>query len=147
MFAEQYGDGCSRVAQMYASCILLLDGFEPRSGHQRVARAHKRWGPAAFGEGGWRSDRRVGAQGSRADQFADWVERSGIKLVPRSWHPISERLMVVEADATVPESKAPTRVATVFRVSHGKVTASPRLPELREALEPTYICREIAARE
>lgn len=32
--------------------------------------------------------------------FADWVERSGIKLTARSWHPISERLMVVEQEAT-----------------------------------------------
>lgn len=81
------------------------------------------------------------------EQFADWVERSGIKLVPRSWHPISERLMVVEEDATWPESKTPTRVATVFRVSNGKVTASLRLPELRRALELAYICREMAASE
>ena len=35
------------------------------------------------------------------EQFADWVERSGIKLVPRSWHPVGERLMVVEEDATM----------------------------------------------
>jgi hypothetical protein len=81
------------------------------------------------------------------EQFADWVERSGIKLVPRSWHPISERLMVVEEDATWPESKAPTRAATVFRVSEGKVTASLRLPELRQALELAYICHEMAASE
>ncbi|MEU5727218.1 hypothetical protein [Micromonospora sp. NPDC047738] len=81
------------------------------------------------------------------EQFAEWVERSGIKLVPRSWHPISERLMVVEEDATWPESKAPTRVATVFRVSGGKVTASLRLPDLKSALELAYICREMGASE
>lgn len=80
-------------------------------------------------------------------QFAQWVEHSGTKLVPRSWHPISERLMVVEEDATWPESTDPTRVATVFRVSDGKVTASLRLPELRQALELAYICREMAASE
>lgn len=80
-------------------------------------------------------------------QFADWVDRSGIKLVPRSWHPISDRLMVVEEDATWPESKAPTRVATVFRASEGKVTAALRLPDLESALELAYICREMAASE
>lgn len=68
-------------------------------------------------------------------QFAKWVERSGIKLIPRSWHPVSERLMVVEEDATWPENREPTRVATVFRVSGGKVTAALRLQDLKSALE------------
>ncbi|MFE6862172.1 hypothetical protein [Nocardia sp. NPDC057668] len=68
-------------------------------------------------------------------QFADWVERSGINLIPRSWHPISERLMVVEEDATWPESTKSTPVATVFRASGGKITAALRLPDLRAALE------------
>ncbi|MGH8876014.1 MAG: hypothetical protein ACRD0P_01510 [Stackebrandtia sp.] len=80
-------------------------------------------------------------------QFADWVERSGITLVPRSWHPISERLMVVEEDARWPDAEAPTRVATVFRVAGGKVTAALRLPDLKPALELAYICREMAATE
>jgi hypothetical protein len=81
------------------------------------------------------------------DGFADWVERSGIKLVPRSWHPISDRMMVVEEDATWPESAAPTRVATVFRVTGDKVSAALRLPDLKQALELAYICRELAATE
>lgn len=80
-------------------------------------------------------------------QFAEWVERSGIKLTARSWHPISERLMVVEEDATWPESTKPTRVATVFRASGGKITAALRLPDLAAALELAYICREMAATE
>lgn len=80
-------------------------------------------------------------------QFAEWMERSGIKLTPQSWHPISERLMVVEENATWPESKAPTRVATVFRVTGEKVTAALRLPDLKSALELAYICREMAATE
>lgn len=80
-------------------------------------------------------------------QFADWVERSGIKLTARSWHPISDHLMVVEEDASWPASKAPTRVATMFRVDAfgGKVTAALRLPDLKSALELAYICRELAA--
>lgn len=81
------------------------------------------------------------------DQFADWVKRSGIRLIPRSWHPVSDRLMVVEQDATWPENQKPTRVATVFRVTGTKVTAALRLPDLRSALELAYICREMAASE
>ncbi|GAA3347988.1 hypothetical protein GCM10020358_64780 [Amorphoplanes nipponensis] len=80
-------------------------------------------------------------------QFAEWVRRSGVTLVPRSWHPVSASLMVVEQDATWPRSKAPTRVATVFRVAGAKVTASLRLPDLRSALELAFICREMAATE
>jgi hypothetical protein len=79
--------------------------------------------------------------------FAEWVDRSGIRLVPRSWHPIGERLMVVEEDASWPGSSAPTRVATVFRVTGDKVSAALRLPDLRQALELAYICREMAATE
>ncbi|WP_406675046.1 hypothetical protein WBK31_14725 [Nonomuraea sp. N2-4H] len=81
------------------------------------------------------------------EQFAQWVERSGIRLRPRSWHPVGERLMVVEQDATWPQSQEPVCVATVFRVAGGKVTAALRLPDLRQALELAYICREMAATE
>ncbi|MCH6163254.1 hypothetical protein [Streptomyces marispadix] len=81
------------------------------------------------------------------EQFADWVERSGIKLVPRSWHPVSDRLMAVEEDATWPDSEGPTRVATVFRVTGGKITAALRLPDLKSALELACLCREMAATE
>lgn len=80
-------------------------------------------------------------------QFADWVRRSGITLVPRSWHPVSERLMVVEEDAAWPDDQRKTRVATVFRVSGTKVTAALRLPDLKAALELAYICREMSASE
>jgi hypothetical protein len=80
-------------------------------------------------------------------EFADWVERSGIRLIPRSWHPVSERLMVVEEDASWPASAGVTRMATVFRVTGEKVTASLRLPDLRSALDLAFICRELAATE
>ncbi|MGB7447648.1 MAG: hypothetical protein WA892_00830 [Ornithinimicrobium sp.] len=80
-------------------------------------------------------------------QFAEWVERSGINLAPRSWHPVSGHLMVVEEDATWPESTRPLRIATVFRASGGKITAALRLPDLKSALELAYICREMAATE
>lgn len=80
-------------------------------------------------------------------EFADWVARSGIRLLPRSWHPISERLIVVEQDASWPQTPRPTRVATVFRASGGLVTAALRLPDLRSALELAFILREMAASE
>lgn len=80
-------------------------------------------------------------------EFAGWVQRSGITLIPRSWHPVSDRLMVVEEDATWPQSTAATRVATLFRVTGDQVSAALRLPELRSALELAYICREMAATE
>lgn len=81
------------------------------------------------------------------EQFAEWVGRPGITLVPRSWHPVSEQLMVVEEDATWPDSEEVTRVATVFRVSDGKVTAALRLPDLERALELACNDREMAATE
>ncbi|MET9710308.1 hypothetical protein ABZ644_01180 [Nocardiopsis alba] len=88
-----------------------------------------------------------GAGAITPEQFSDWVERSGIRLVPRSWHPVGGRLMVVEQDATWPESKSPTRVATVFRVANGRVTAALRLPDLGSALDLAHIYREMAATE
>ncbi|MFC9963229.1 hypothetical protein ACFVH4_03170 [Nocardia ignorata] len=80
-------------------------------------------------------------------QFAEWVQRSGITLVPRSWHAVSKHLAVVEQDATWPESTEPMRVATVFRATGGKVTAGLRMPDLDAALELAHICREMAASE
>ncbi|MCP1470674.1 hypothetical protein J3E64_002367 [Sphingobium sp. OAS761] len=88
-----------------------------------------------------------GAGPISAPDFADWVDRSGIKLIAKSWHPISDRLMVVEQDATWPESEQPARVATIFRVTGDKVSAALRLPDLRSALELAFICREMAASE
>jgi hypothetical protein len=81
------------------------------------------------------------------EQFAEWVQRSGIRLVPRSWHPVDERFMVVEQDATWPGGAAPTRVATVFRVAGDKVTAALRLSDLESALELASVCRAMAATE
>ncbi|WP_344167904.1 hypothetical protein [Kribbella lupini] len=81
------------------------------------------------------------------EEFADWVTRSGIKLTARSWHPVSERLMVVEQDASWPGNEKPTRVATVFRVTGDQVSASLRLPDLPKALDLAFVCREMAATE
>ncbi|WP_433262008.1 hypothetical protein ACQPZF_28345 [Actinosynnema sp. CS-041913] len=76
--------------------------------------------------------------------FADWVARSGIKLAPRSWHPVGDRFMVVEQDATWPESTGPTRVATVFRSTGHRVSAALRMPDLRAALELAHLCHALA---
>ena len=77
-------------------------------------------------------------------QFAEWVERSRIRLEPRSWQPVGERFVVVEQDASWPESQASTRVATVFRVADGKVTAALRLPDAEAALELAHVCHAMA---
>ena len=79
------------------------------------------------------------------EQFAGWVDRSGITLVPRSWHPVGEHFVVVEQDAAWPGSAESTRVATVFRVASGKVTAALRLPDLASALELASVCHAMAA--
>lgn len=78
-----------------------------------------------------------GPQGSGAipaGEFTEWVFRSGIRLQPVNWHPVSEDIAVVEEDATWPETPDPVRVATVFRVGHGRVTAALRYPDLEQAL-------------
>ncbi|KMS88601.1 nuclear transport factor 2 family protein [Prauserella rugosa] len=90
----------------------------------------------------------LGPKGSGAitqEQFADWVRRSGITLIPRGWHPVDDSLVVVEQDATWPGSAEPQRVATVFRVANGKVTAVLRRPDLPSAMELATICRDMAA--
>lgn len=78
-----------------------------------------------------------GPQGSgaiSATEFSEWVIRSGIRLQPVNWHPVSEDIAVVEEDATWPEAPDPVRVATVFRVDQGRVTAALRFPDLEQAL-------------
>jgi hypothetical protein len=88
-----------------------------------------------------------GAGPITSGEFADWVQRSGITLVPRSWHPVSDRLMVVEEDATWPRGSTPFRVATLFRITGDRVSAALRLPDVKSALDLAYICREMAATE
>ncbi len=119
--------------------------------------AVNRWHDAVNGGGAERAGGSVtdpvvvlgpkGAGPITAVEFGEWVIRSGIRLVARSWHPISDRLMVVEQDAVWPGDRAPVRVATVFRVTGDRVSAALRLPDLRSALELAYICRELAATE
>jgi len=78
-----------------------------------------------------------GPQGSRAisaDDFSDWMIRSGIRLQPVNWHPVAGGIAVVEQDATWPEAPDPVRVATVFRVGRERVSAALRFPDLDQAL-------------
>lgn len=84
-----------------------------------------------------------GAGRISAEDFVDWIERSGITLTARSWHPVGGRFLVVEQDARWPKDDGPTRVATVFRSSEGRVSAALRLPDLRSALDLALICSEL----
>ncbi|ANY06850.1 nuclear transport factor 2 family protein [Pseudonocardia sp. HH130630-07] len=78
-------------------------------------------------------------------RFAEWVRRSWITLTPQARHPVGEDLTVVEQDARWPGDPATSRVATVFRVRDGKVTAALRLPDLDAALDLARVCHEMAA--
>ena len=69
-----------------------------------------------------------------ANDFTDWVTRSGICMQPVNWHPVAEGIAVVEQDATWPDAPDPVRVATMFRVSQGRVSAALRFPDLDKAL-------------
>lgn len=70
----------------------------------------------------------------------DWIGHSGIRLTPVSWHPVDEETVVVEQDATWPgrpdagSGSAPVRLATLFRVEDGRVTAVLRFDGLDAAL-------------
>jgi hypothetical protein len=81
------------------------------------------------------------------DDFAEWVVRSGITLTPRSYHPVSDRILVVEQDAVWPQDEAATRVATMFRASGGRVSAALRFPALPDALEFAHLYRDLVATE
>ena len=88
-----------------------------------------------------------GAGPITSSEFVEWIARSEIELLPMSYHPITERVIVVEQDARWPEDSKPTRVATLFRATGDQVSASLRFPELRLALEFAYLYAELAATE
>lgn len=75
-----------------------------------------------------------GAGPISAREFARWIVRSGITLVPHDRHQVDERVVVVEEDASWPDSSDLTRVATVFQLTKGKVSAALRKPDLASAL-------------
>lgn len=65
-----------------------------------------------------------GAGPISAKGFVEWIDRSGIELRARSFHPISTRVMVVEQQARWPQTPEWEGVATVFRVTSNKVSAA-----------------------
>lgn len=81
------------------------------------------------------------------DGFAAWVTRSGIRLRPLAYHAVGDALAVVEQDASWPGSGDGTRVATVFRVSGGLVSAALRFPEPAAAREFAAVYAALAATE
>lgn len=88
-----------------------------------------------------------GAGRISSSDFAAWIERSGISMRPVSWHPVSERLTVVEQHATWPDDVDGARVATCFLTSRGRVAAALRYPTLREALDMAYVLSEVLENE
>lgn len=78
-----------------------------------------------------------GPQGSgviSADEFTDWMIRSGIRMQPVNWHPVTSDIAVVEQDVTWPETPDLVRVATMFRIRHQHVSAALRFPDVEQAL-------------
>ncbi|WP_305783107.1 hypothetical protein [Symbioplanes lichenis] len=76
-----------------------------------------------------------GAQVIAAEAFVEWIFRSGIRLRPLRTHPVDATTVVVEQEATwdaAPEQV--TRVATLFRVRDGAVSAARRYSTRDEAL-------------
>ncbi|WP_432510884.1 hypothetical protein [Kineococcus sp. SYSU DK001] len=80
-------------------------------------------------------------------QFADWIEHSAITLTAHTWHPVSERVSVVEQHATWPQDPSGTEVATCFITSAGRVSAALRYPPAREALQLAHLLSEVFAVE
>jgi hypothetical protein len=82
-------------------------------------------------------------QASGRDVFIDWIAHAGIRLVPVSWHPVTDTTIVVVQDATWPgrtdsdPAAAPIRLATLFRLEDGRIAAALRFDSLRQALTAT----------
>jgi hypothetical protein len=76
-----------------------------------------------------------GAGPISADAFTEWILSSGITLEPVAAHPVDATTVVVEQDATWPQSTAATRVATVFQIRDGAVSRIHRFDSLAEALD------------
>lgn len=75
------------------------------------------------------------AEGGESGQeiLIDWMNRSGIRLVVRSHH-VSDGAVVVEEDARWEGDPQRHRIATVFRLSNGKISEISRYPSLDQAL-------------
>jgi hypothetical protein len=88
-----------------------------------------------------------GAGPITGDGFAGWITRSGVRLRARSWHPVSDRVLVVEQDARWPQDTDWVAVATVFRATGDRVSAALRFPDLRTALDFARLYADLAATE
>jgi hypothetical protein len=81
------------------------------------------------------------------DQFTDWIVQSGIEMRALTYHPVSDRVVVVEQDVRWPSSTGWTGLATVFRTSGDRVSAALRFPNLDAALDFARTYVELAATE
>jgi hypothetical protein len=81
------------------------------------------------------------------DGFADWILRSGIELRATSWHPISDRMFVVEQDVRWSSDPDWSHVATVFRATGDRVSAALRFPDLPAALDFAHVYTALIATE
>jgi hypothetical protein len=88
-----------------------------------------------------------GAATITPDGFADWILRSGLSVEARSWHPVTDRVLVVEQDARWPQSPDRAQVATVFRVSGDRVSAALRFADLPAAIDFAVLYPALAATE
>lgn len=74
------------------------------------------------------------------EAFIDWIGQAGIHLRPVSWHPVDSSTVVVEQDATWPGNPqagadhGAMRVATLFRLDNGRITAALRFDDLHAAV-------------
>ena len=72
-----------------------------------------------------------------ATEFAGWVERSHISLEPYAWHPIADRVTVVQQRATWAEGDErtePVDVVTVFVTAGVRIAAALRFDDLDTAM-------------
>jgi hypothetical protein len=75
-----------------------------------------------------------GTQSISAEAFTEWIVESGIRLRPVSAHPVDEHTMVVEQEATWPQTPDPSAVATLFRSRDGAISTVYRFEALHDAL-------------
>ncbi len=76
-----------------------------------------------------------------AREFSDWIIRSGIRLRPLSAHPVDDVTVVIEQEATWPDSAdadaaatPSTPVATLFKIRDGRLATIRRFGSLPDAL-------------
>ncbi len=76
-----------------------------------------------------------GAGPISVEEFLTWIDRSGVLLRPVVLHLLSERVIVVEQVATSSTDRASVGLATLFRITAGRVSAALRFPGVDAALD------------